>query len=248
MVEPMIRITVPKNRSGLSILGLNTVSDGDTFESDYYVYRDGKRVRKWFSFRRGWSHFWPPVLDALLRIETLHERFEQRIEKNLAARRAHLDLIRSKVQSTKTAGSPETWVVYAKPTHSYEPSGNFTFWRYEVYFEPRYKAWTFCWHWVEEPSKILHLDLGMALYKFDHGAFRSLYVRASMIRELLDSALIHHIRKHGAPPKNRNDYPQYQITVNGRDYWYVGSEGDNGQWVVKQLSWPRANKTRFEVT
>lgn len=60
---------VPTDRSMLSVLAVNAFSDGDDFRPDGYVYRDGEKVRRWFSTLDRNIRVWHPKLDDLTKLE-----------------------------------------------------------------------------------------------------------------------------------------------------------------------------------
>ncbi|MFA5571750.1 MAG: hypothetical protein WDA42_01480 [Candidatus Bathyarchaeia archaeon] len=66
-----IQITVPTDRSFLSMTN-NRFGDGEEFNDDGYVYRDGKRLRKWFGTLwdngRNWR-IWEPKLKDIKALE-----------------------------------------------------------------------------------------------------------------------------------------------------------------------------------
>jgi len=52
-------------KSALPVLCANNINDGEIFAADYWVYKNGKRIRKWFEQRGYATRVWPPNLNNI---------------------------------------------------------------------------------------------------------------------------------------------------------------------------------------
>lgn len=74
-----ISVTIPKDRSFLSVLnGKNVIDNGSSFNEDGYIYRDGIRIRKWFTrIRDHKGYIWHPKLDDIVYCEAKFHKMSQ---------------------------------------------------------------------------------------------------------------------------------------------------------------------------
>jgi hypothetical protein len=234
------RIEVPGDRTVVSVIGSNEVFDGEVYESDGYVYEGEtrKRLRKWWSFRQGWAHFWEPCLQDVARIERVYHGVQRRIGTCYGPRVA--TLLRAIIARNRThvRYGQKGYIAHVKPWHEFKRSGDHTWWRYHVHDCPLSEGWTFIFDWVSPPKAPENVDLGEALYRHTHIYAKSLFGRSSRLADILEEALLKYIRRTFQAPRTAADRAQYRVTVNGRDYWYQGHLL-NSSWTIERLSWPR---------
>jgi len=115
-----VTVTLGESLAGTSFLSLfaqaSDIAEGDFYSDDGYIYRDGKRARKYFAYRQGWKHFWSPVTKDLRRLERIVERLNQKLD---AAWARHLKMWHEAwafPERAKRDGQPSAWF--------YEPRNN----------------------------------------------------------------------------------------------------------------------------
>jgi hypothetical protein len=74
-----ISVTIPKDRSLLSVLNSkNVIDDGSSFNEDGYIYHGGIRIRKWFTkIRDHRGYIWHPKLDDIVYCEAKFHKMSQ---------------------------------------------------------------------------------------------------------------------------------------------------------------------------
>jgi hypothetical protein len=204
-----VSVTLPNNVSFLSIVG-NPMSNGEEFRDDGFVYRKGKRLRKWFRNKEGWNHFWPPVLDQLARIEALYFKSYQRFTRQ----QSHVCDILKKIFKTKHKIAHYSCFVDNKTRYG------------EFKVEESADGLVYsCIVLDKKPDKMINKALGAELHK--------LYYRSSFIcgrlRDLLNEAIIKAISKE-KPEKETI----FKLDINNRTYFYRYEIGHR----FSKIAWP----------
>lgn len=75
-----IHFQLPDDVTALSLLGVNSVQDGDDFQKDGWVYRDGKPVRKWFIRLScdDQERIWEPKFENVVLLEAKRWKYYER--------------------------------------------------------------------------------------------------------------------------------------------------------------------------
>lgn len=88
--SPKMTVRLPKEYLALSLLGPNRVRNGDTFQPNGYVKGSDGSMRKWFTPRSGWNHYWEPAAE-LHRVEKLYYKLcireQWRVRRHIALTR-----------------------------------------------------------------------------------------------------------------------------------------------------------------
>jgi len=241
------QIQIPEDQSALSILGQNngTICDGMKFDRDGWIYLDGKRHRKYFSYLEGWEHFWKPCLNDIAHLESVYFKCKQRKERRWDSIWSHIKEIVKQVPASKNEYGEDEWLVHAKPNHLDVEEEEWLpqkWWEYRIHSLPdnhpfqsswddRYPRLTFSFDWVKEPTEPKFLELGQELYRLEmnaRGKFESMVWRA------LDKALQTKIMK---------EYPNWQkgfngeVSVNGRKYAYHLVIYKHGRSELVKVDW-----------
>lgn len=233
-------VKVPRDRTLLSVWGSNTVSDGEVFSNDGYVYdSSGRRLRKMWSYRKGWNHYWDQVVEDVARIEEVCHRLQQRIDKSYSPRREALyRAIRDRKKSVKRYGE-RVWIAHVKPWNKHHKDSKDRWWQFNVYAGSHSDCLAHTFDWVDPPKRPVNVDLGEQLYQLDYIYGRSLLGRSMLISDLLDEAIQKYIRRTFDPPTTQFEIVQFHLTINGRDYWYRGQVTMPDFWVIEKQAWPR---------
>lgn len=180
---------------------------GDVFGEDYYIHRNGERHHKYFTFRMGWKHYWPPILVQVARIEALYHRLTQRM-----AKRNYWHIVNA------IAATPER-KAHAKPLHEYQGKDNpkYQYWEYKVEWDENYQANTYSFDWIAEPKVKINPELGQQLYHWEYTMSPRLL---GPIRNLLEDAIEKYLRSQ------EYDLGYYgemkcDLQINGRLYMYL---------------------------
>jgi hypothetical protein len=239
------RVKVPRDRSLLSVLSTNAVSDGEVFSDDGYVYdRSGRRLRKMWSYRNGWNHYWAPVVVDVARIEAVYHRLQQRIDGSYSLR---LDALHQAIRDRKKSVrryNERVWIAHVKPRYSTSSPGyEAKWWQYNIEASPYTPGkWAQTLDWIDAPKKPVNVDLGEQLYQLDHVYGRTLLRRSSLMADLLDDAIKKYIRRTFEPPAVRFEVVHFHLTINGRTYWYQ-RQGEK----IEKLAWPGDNLHRATI-
>ena len=250
--QEVISVTIPSDISMLNVFGNNTqdIQHKDDFRTDWYQYRNGVRLRKYFSGNRfGMKHFWPPVIEQLARIEAAYHRSRQRKDrlwtKTLAVIKQAFD--------TLPVHSPDEWkklgvqaandakegrrVLHTTPHedrddrviyYSVGPSDL-------VLGEMGYTSS----HTYRKPEVLSGVSLGDEILRLDRLRFSR---GGGQLYKLLEEALIEKAKSLGVT--NKNFSQDYCITVNGRIYWVHGAPNQHSYFVYTVTHMPE-NTTIF---
>jgi len=206
-----ITANFPADRSSLGIISHNNVFDGDDFRDDGYVYRNNKKVRKWFSSMGDWEHFWHPVLNDIPRLESLYHRLMERNHRHWDVLWKHVEKIVSTV-SPKQRYNETVYIVHAQPyrTCNQAPGKCWVYYIHNLKGHPG--KYSFGFDWVDIPEKFEHLEFGNMLYHLyvnASGAFRN------KVYEVFKRACEQHLFSFGRGEKHKvfNEF-----LVNGRKY------------------------------
>lgn len=220
-----MKLKLPTTHTALGVISHSgntyALQNNDEFKDDYFIYREGKKLRKYFSHRSGWKHYWPPVIKQLRRIENLRERLRVRAEKFYARRTSLLQEILAVAPSYGDVFSSDHYhkdykIVHAIPTHAYTKSGDKDHWLYLVGVDPNFGL-SFTFEWVSKPEKLIHLDLGQKLYDMDYKVSSWSWRLDELLQESLIDWASDHLPYCGYA---RSRY--YCVTINGRQYWLMG--------------------------
>ena len=210
-------------------------SVGEIHSDDGYVYRDGVKLRKWFSNISGYQrrkYFWHPCLKEIAKIENLYHK--------LSARRTfsweRMEEIFEQVTQVSTPilrYHEQTWIAHAKPTHLYEP-GEKSYWIFYLYkqYIGGKKQFTFNFDWVVEPEVKILPELGQEMYRANRYN-TTCHSRAGIIHLFLLEAIKQHIKsRYGS---HTNERRVFQYLINGRMYWL--HETSDNQYSTPTLDW-----------
>lgn len=233
-MKGMISVSLPRDRTALSIVGNRTntrdMQNGDAYESDGYVYRNGERLKKWFSHRHGWNHFWEPTLGQVARIETLHYKLQRRNDATWEKIKAILYMMVASGKTVQHHGRDEA-VAHARALHESDPK--IGWWQYRAFKSDYSNGLAYSFDWIEEPEEKINLELGQKLYRFDYR--RNWF--SGHVREILNEAIIKFIRDSMPQPQHRIDDVRYDLTINGRMYTYRGYMNQYNYPTIEKLMW-----------
>jgi hypothetical protein len=209
-MKDYIQISIPKGILALSILSSNSFSDEEEFREDGYVYKDGVRLRKWFSYQRGWKYFWKPCLNNIPRLENVYHRLCLRSSRNWANIEKMMKHIRNVVPKTVSHGE-NTFKVCSD--YAYSRGGNTEYFQYSIYERGSYSS-----DWVssEEYEKDKNVSLGNEFHKLSR-----LHMRPARydIGDVLSRAFEAYI--HGNKIlMSKKEGTLIELHVNGRTYIY----------------------------
>jgi len=224
-------IEIPTDRSVLSIVGANKeISDQYKFKKDGWIYKDSKKVKKWFItvnnvrvrksvlddidklearysvVRSRWLKFidkkWKPINDAVLRTGGCH------------------------VQPVHVKNNPEgLWWFYTVKDNGCTSSSKY------VSFE-----------WVPKPKHPKNLKLGQRYYEVERQVTRY----ASFVykfRVVLEEAINNFLYKY--TPQKPNQV--LQLTINGKIYWYASIYNKFGVLTWSKLCWPEDDVIQLKL-
>lgn len=207
---------IPPGQTALGVMARNHgVRDGEVFGEDFWVYREGQRVRKWFSYCEGWEHFWEPVLDDPRRIEAVYQRLKIRRDRRLEMIEEHLRVIMTASAPVPSARYGESWIVYAQP---YRPENQMDgqCWVYDIHESRRRKGEIGrVMNWAAEPTGAVDWALGDRLY---HLEMLSRAYFLGLVGEALDRSLQKVIKARH--PDWCTAGRMYEVRVDGRHYVY----------------------------
>jgi hypothetical protein len=209
--EPVGTFAIPGHLSMLAVFQHNDPFHGDVFQEDGFVYRNGKRVRKWFIGRQDGASItgfrvWEPHLNNAVWIETLAERVR-------ASERRRWARIFEIVKEIHDNGGE----AHAEALHNAQEGDSETFWLYKTRFHDiglgKGKQLTYSFQWVKAPKARILPKLGSRLYHLDHtlGSRRRLSVE-----RILHEALQ---RKLPKLTKDMNGVIE-RVRINGREYHF----------------------------
>lgn len=222
-------IQVPRDVSALSVLGhaYNEAFNGDVFAEDHWVYRDGKKQRKWFTSTHDIKSLWPPHLDELARIEALYQRYlakQQNVWKDRveAAVERYLDM---GIKHADLVVDGEFFYSY-----EFEKSKN---------RECRF-VFSSCMPF-DKPKKHEHKEIATEFRAIDR--YHTLVCwRLGTVRAYLDAALK---KKIGRPERPET---VFCVEVNGRSYFYRSADNGYGYYGLEKISWPADDVVVIEHT
>lgn len=232
--EGNIEFTLPPDESALGLLCVNKVQAGDKFGEDYWIYRDGQKVRKWFKPFEDLEHFWPPVLDDLPRLEATYWKLKQRSEHRWSYITELLKTITTTIEPQKIRGY-DGWIVDGfLDKHDPKYLRRYTVHEGKAFGfdQPSYSH-----DRVEVPEHPLNRELGMKLEYLDETLCRG---RMSFyVRKMLEEAFEKHIRKIDPDVYTRKPVHDrvYDILVNGHHYIYALQANSAGCLLPVKIAW-----------
>jgi hypothetical protein len=193
-----VQVTIPEDRSMLSLVN-NQIIDGSVYSSDFWVYKDGKKIKKWF-IKIDDHNIWEPSLYNL-------PEFEQR-RYNIALKcNDKIKVVWE--ESIKLLKEVKISIV---KRHGYLT---------KVEYDEERKSASWTWIFSDESSKECNPEAGKAYFKADKTITRYLsYTR------LFNYAFIKAVEKYiddnnllyDKGPWNRQQYMNFNI--NNREYLF----------------------------
>lgn len=233
MTEEMIEIKIPTDRSALSVLGNSSntrdIQWGDEYNKDGYIYRDGARLRKWFSNRHGWNHLWLPIEDQPARLEAVYHKLLLRSEIRWAKIKVILQQVVDSGETSNFHGK-QVACAHAAVTHDSTPG----WWVYHAYPSTFSGSLGYTNNWCDEPVEKINQELGQQLYKLEFMRFHFL----GGIKLILHEAIEKYIRKNMPLPKYQVEDDKYDIVLNGRSYVYRAHLNQYGGVEIEKVFWP----------
>lgn len=234
--------TIPQDRTMLSVLSDNPAPFNGTavFGKDFWVYVDGKPVRKWLQnvcgeeVGNGGSgvRVWMPNLKDVSKLEA---RYWKQLE---AYNKFYKDCWRPTFDAVAKVKK-----AHCKVSHKFE-GNNPPWWLYGG------DKNGISFNWCDEiPKKPLNLKIGQKYYDTDL-RLNTIVARKYKFRIALESAIIGELDKvtgsrHGyTETKNAINGEQICFEINGRRYWYHSGFNRHGVAQWKILSWPES-PTKF---
>lgn len=190
---------VPTTHTALSVIGSNNIMDGDDFRDDYWVYRNGKKVRKWFmKLRNRDLRIWPPRLDDIAKCEAKRWRWLQRC---------------------KTVCNP-MWNKLYKDMEAQGDFGGFrvgTSKKAEGWIEFNVSNGGLGWSWVKEKPAKINQTLTQRYFEEDEIIMRY-YQRSAYFH----AAFMEAIENKFWAKLNEDKFnkTKLHLIINKRDYWF----------------------------
>lgn len=229
----MKEFKIPTTYSAMCILGNNSINDGDDFREDYYVYRNNKPVRKWFTTISNYR-VWPPNLNNPKELENKYVAIRSKVLSQWEKVRELANYIYSKGGSA-----------HAKPTHRYTISSDGK--NYWLYNFDRKDGGRLSWHfnWCKEPTEKINQDLGQRFYELNARA-DIMANRLNVAKIFLDESIKRLIKNN--LPKDFKFDSNFRVDLNNRTYFYhFTTEKYEYTPSLKILSWPESNTIKLEV-
>lgn len=212
----MINFKIENPELAINIIGNNKVEDGDTFAKDWYVYRNGKRVRKYYTSNHYLKRLWPPNLERLSWIENLRWKAYQRSD-------IHKANLKDILFEIKNAGG----FAHAKLEDDKHKD---KVWLYKVSsFKGRY---FYNFSWEKEDVELINLHLGQRLHKLSMYS-STVNRRLTKLNKALQSSLEEVVRN-----KRSKSAKNIIHRINGRTYGIKLSYDDFDEPVLEVVFWP----------
>jgi len=220
--------TIPLGTSMLAVLGVNgnPPTGACIFGEDYWMYVDGKKIRKWFQNSYSENHgisvkIWPPILKDIPKLEARCQKI---------AHRYHLEF--NTIWTPAFNAVVKVKQAHAKITHQY--TGKYPpYWLYHA-SDLRDGKHGIGFDWLEKtPKKFLNLEIGNAWYQAEY-RLGTMATRWHMFTTVLSNAIHDYLWINHRPTA---DNVTMRLIINGRDYWYRTAY-DTNVIVWKELVWP----------
>jgi len=223
--------------SALSVLSNNYVNNGEVFAKDHFVYKDGKKIRKWFQRRGDIKLLWVPNLERVTWIEGIRWRLHEKYVSLWKEIGEVVDEIHKKGD-----------VAYARPLHDFESSSGSEYWKYNIRHSDCSQGLTFGFNWVKKPKRTRNAQLGQRLYYLEHTRGGTLRKRLGLFNKALKLALERNIcGEHYIEQKKYKNGQVLRYNINNRLYWYVISYNRYGVLWPEMLHWPETNILDIEL-
>jgi hypothetical protein len=164
-----LKFSVPNDRSALSILGVNQITDGGDYRNDGYVYVGGKRVKRWCSRFDG-VRIWEPHLNDLMLMHRVWKRAKNRNDKANEQIWTIVELIRRTGKK----------IAHCEPVNYRENKTQW--WQYRIDSVNGVPGLGF--DWIDKPKKLVNHRLGQQLYSRDRYWYHTTakhYLRVNML-------------------------------------------------------------------
>ena len=215
--------------STLSVITNNYVNDGEVFAKDNFVYKDGKKLRKWFQRRGNIKLLWMPNLERIAWIEDLRWRLYEKYSNLWKEIAEVIDEIHKK-----------GGVAHARPLHAVKSSSDVAYWKYNV--RRSRDGLQFSFDWIKKPARTRNARLGQRLYYLEYTRENTLRKRLGLFNEAFKLALERNIcGEHYTEHKKYKNGQVLRYTINGRLYWYVISYNRHS------ILWPDTDILDIEI-
>jgi len=133
-------------------------------------------------------------------------------------------------------------VMHAKPTHSYTGDQDM-WWQYEYSYHESFSAWTYCHHWIPEPSEKLNLKLGNTLYELSNKDQRVFGNKHFWLEHLLKQELeryVYSLYDYSWLRQHAYDEKLVKIILDDKEYWYKINMNKHGVPCWQNFIWRSA--------
>lgn len=224
MPKSTFEITVPPTRSAVSILSAdNGIPDGVEFRDDGYIYRDGRRLRKYFVYHPRWKHYWEPG-DEPGRLARLYSRLQTRFQVTFE----RLSSVAQEIIATgrRVSRDGESYFVadHRRPDGSWE----------QHWIRPE-GGWVYGFARAEVKRPI-NQELGEKFHRLERYAYGTVGTRAAEVGSLLELKLARLLREKGLYPEHSG--VMIEVDVGDQKVWMLSHGLKNG--VLLKLSNPPA--------
>lgn len=210
---------------------LMSFANGEMFGQDGYVYKDNKKIKKWFSHREGWNHFWEPTLRQIARIEHLYQKAVLKAQKRWDKLSEVLKLIAGPFDRNYGDRCTAHFCI--------KKEGKTDWGYYDVGFNTEFNCLSFSFNWLKEkPTPVMKLKLGNALFKTERDRSRWQY----QLGGLLEDAIMNKLRTDFPNLTYKNSGEVFELMINCRKYLYVYKFPERHSYGFEKLAWPE-NKT-----
>lgn len=243
--EGEMSVKIPTSHSALGLFSRNIAFDREVFADDFWVYKDDKKIRKWFSGLPGWKHFWEPVLDDVKHLESVYHKVKLRSDQRWSKLWEVAGVIMKTTKQTKNKWGQQCWLVHAQPyLPKHHSEGKC--WTYNIHLSehfdnrPAYSS-----DWVDTPNKFRHLELGNQMYHMEQLTVSRFLC---MLEDALERSLEKYLRK--TIPNilsHSNVGKMYEVQINGRRYVSRVVHNRFGVPILEKHIWADEDYTILEV-
>lgn len=231
----MIEVTFPEDRSALGVLFPNRpadLQDGDDFRDDSWIWRGGRRWRKWYVATKFARRVWEPHLDRIAHLEAIRWRLMRR-----------MDAFRRRLQPTlaEIAELPPIPGRGGRLEHAVISDGG-SWIRVESIAQGPYDRTYFFQGALGEEQGALVTELGLRMSRLAR-YHDDLRCRLGLFASALEEGFVRRIRQEVPLEVGKSHGQQVCFLVNGRRYWmHAHRDTTTGRLRCERVSWPETEE------
>lgn len=193
----------------------------------------GNVQKKRFTYRTDWKYFSEYMFKNVSRIENIYNKLETK-QRDLYKKTSEIINQILKTPAFKDPNGRKHWLAHAKQCDK----------KWYLYTISKCVYTSYNVTGTDIPDYPINLDLGQKMYLYSRDQYSKRY---SEIKTLLDDAIILKLKNN---EKNKYETCQklFEITINGRKYFYKGTYQAHGFIQFEKVSWPHDGFDRIELT